>query len=443
MQTLSGSRTGPLLAQEGIEHYRPLGAHGRAVHESHLQLRSVLGAKLGTQFAAYFSEPSIDARDRSVRWTATVTGPVRRWRDLPADEQVRRALDMEELRAGFHALIGTMRTAGATPGEEPGGGPQAFASLLEQALTVPAADHLYFVGDQPVVAFWGFRRQDGHGIDALALHPPAAALAAGAGTITAPSVAADPRRRRLWVWLVLLPLLLLLLLFVALWQCWLPLPYCWFALPGIDLAIVPEDAGRTPQHPESGGGEGGLEDGVVVMPGQPDQAAPSTQDLGAAYTLAPSSTTPAQTRPQGSQPGTQAPPPADIATVPPGRLLDIPPDAAAKNDLSFLDGRWQSGEGLVDQIDGQPLEQFYRFDRHGKGEVVIRRGDGMECRAPAEATFDGPQLLVSELDDPRCPDGQSYGRVTTRCDRDASGRTVCRGSNADGVTYVVPIEQQP
>ena len=448
MHTLMGSRTGPLLVQEGIERYRPLGAYGRAVHESHLQIRNVLGARLGPRFADYFSEPGIDARDRSARWTATVSGPVHRWRDLPADEQVRRALDMEELRAGFLALIGSMRTAGAAPGEEPGGSPQAFASLLEQALTVPDGDHLYFVGDQPVVTFWGFRRQDGHGIDALTLRPPAPATAAAPGTVAASSAAGRPRRSAAVV--------VADTFFAAFAVAAAPGPLAMLVAAAVLRLALPaghrsgDRAGacRTECRGAPGPGglgtgpDGGSARGVTLVPGQPGQAAP-TQELGSASTLPPSSATPAQTQPQGPQVGTQPPPPAGAQTPPPGRPLDIPSDAAGRNDLSFLEGQWRSGQGLVDQIDGQPLEQIYRFDRHGKGEVVIRRADGMECRAPAEASFDGPRLQVRELDDPRCPDGQSYGRVTTRCDRDAAGRTVCRSSNAEGSTYVVPIEQQP
>ena len=90
----------------------------------------------------------------------------------------------------------------------------------------------------------------------------------------------------------------------------------------------------------------------------------------------------------------------------------------------------------------QPLRQAYRFDPKGDGEVVIRRPDGIECRAAAQARMQGGQLSINELADPRCPDGRTFSRSKTECMRTPSGQTVCQGRNADGSTYRVGIERQ-
>ena len=46
---MNDSRVGPLLSQENLASYRPLGAFGRPVYESYLQIRSILGNRLGSR----------------------------------------------------------------------------------------------------------------------------------------------------------------------------------------------------------------------------------------------------------------------------------------------------------------------------------------------------------------------------------------------------------
>ena len=149
-----------------------------------------------------------------------------------------------------------------------------------------------------------------------------------------------------------------------------------------------------------------------------------------------------QQKPPESETPKESPKDKNAQTNPP-KPLDIPPDAAAKGDVGFMDGQWRSGQGLVDQADGKPLEQYYRFDKSGKGEVVVKRADGTECKAPAQAKFNGKNLTVEEQADVRCADGRTYGKSTTTCTRDAKGNTVCRGKNPDGSTYAVPVQKMP
>ena len=122
--------------------------------------------------------------------------------------------------------------------------------------------------------------------------------------------------------------------------------------------------------------------------------------------------------------------------------MQIPPDAAKTGNTGFIGGEWRSDKGLVDQVTKQPLQQAYRFDPQGNGEVVIRRADGVECRATAQARMQGGQLSISELGDPRCPDGRTFSRSQTECVRTPSGQTVCQGRNTDGSSYRVGIERQ-
>ena len=96
--------------------------------------------------------------------------------------------------------------------------------------------------------------------------------------------------------------------------------------------------------------------------------------------------------------------------------------------------------GLFDKATGKPLEQFYRLGQDGTGQTVIKRADGVECTAPAAARMEGGKLTVEEAGDPRCPDGRTFGRSKTTCQREGS-RTVCTGLNPDGTRFNVGIEK--
>jgi Predicted membrane protein len=143
--------------------------------------------------------------------------------------------------------------------------------------------------------------------------------------------------------------------------------------------------------------------------------------------------------PPATPPGT---PPGAQPGVPQG-TLQIPPDAPNSGTAGFLGGTWKSETGLVEKSTGKPLQQSYRFDQQGKGEVTVRRPDGAECRAPAQARMQGGRLSIEETGDPRCPDGSTYNRSKTECSRTPSGQTVCVGRNPDGSTYRVGIQRQP
>jgi hypothetical protein len=172
-------------------------------------------------------------------------------------------------------------------------------------------------------------------------------------------------------------------------------------------------------------------------PQQPDQTS-AKQDETAPEPPQP------QTQPQQDQEQPKRPQP-DQGGAEQGandRSLQIPPDAAKTGNTGFVGGEWRSDKGLIDQVTKQPLQQAYRFDPKGDGEVVIRRPDGVECRAAAQARMQGGQLSINELGDPQCPDGRTFRRSKTECMRTPSGQTVCQGRNADGSTYRVGIERQ-
>jgi hypothetical protein len=93
-------------------------------------------------------------------------------------------------------------------------------------------------------------------------------------------------------------------------------------------------------------------------------------------------------------------------------------------------GKWISRSALSDE-QGNRLDQIYQFDEYGKGLSVIRRADGAECTAPAEARMEDGRLRITEQANPTCPDGQQFKSSETACEVDASGRTRCKGNGYD------------
>lgn len=213
-------KQGSVLVEMDMDGYRPLGAFGQPVHKSFVQLQAAVRQRLGARCADLFARPQWDERSRKIRWVAPVPGEAKNWNELDPAEQAERALDLQIIRAEFENYLGELRSAGASSGGKSGG--EAFASVLEQALKTPNDGHLHFVGEQPVMTFWGFSELSGARFDPLAAAPPVAAAAAAVPPVTpaAPPPQEEPHRR-FPAWLLwLIPLLLLLLLFLLWWFFW-------------------------------------------------------------------------------------------------------------------------------------------------------------------------------------------------------------------------------
>lgn len=205
------SLTGALLVCEKVDRYRSMGAFGKPAYQSHVQLRAMLLAQRKPHLANYFARPVYDADLGELQWMAELPGAARRLGELDPDERARAVDTMERIRAELLGVAADLR------GKEGGGA--AFASLLEQAMKVPAqGDFVHLVGEQPVIAFWGFGDETGASLDPSLQTPTAAPTRAppvqpAACTPVAPPP--SPARRRWWPWLLLALLLLVLLLLLA------------------------------------------------------------------------------------------------------------------------------------------------------------------------------------------------------------------------------------
>jgi hypothetical protein len=418
-------RLGTVLATEPTRRYQPIGVHGQPVFESHIQLKAALTQRFGPGYADSFSKPDQDARDETIRWVAEIPGEARSWRDLTPEEQTRTALALEAMHADIKSYAAEIRATSKDTSA------LSFAALLDNALSIPAIDHVHLVGETPVLSFWGFQGVQASTLVHLQPPPPAAAVMAPAAV--APAVATPWWKHLLW----LLPLLLLLALLLA----WLFLGQgC--TDPKVTLPTVPPVA-----DPEKPLEEKPLEEksGVPVVPGTGGIAVPDGNGTipPASGTLPVAPDTPRAPATDSPPPPTTPPtvPPPPRPDAPPGDAMQIPPDAAQKGDVTFLDGLWRSRRGLIDNSTGEELTQYYRFGQNGTGETVVRRSDGTECKAPARGAFKNGQLVLEEEGNLVCPDGRTYDRSQTQCDRTASGVTTCYGVNPDGSRYRVGLEK--
>lgn len=464
MSAPSSGATGPQIAHDKIDRYRVLGAFGKPVHQSHVQLRAMLRAKCGERAANYFARPTYDPELGELRWTAEVSGQVRAWQEMTEQEQADRALDLEVIHSQLKSYAQDLRLQS---GGDPGGA-ASFASLLEQSLRVPqSGSYLYFVGDQPVIAFWGFEDQNGASIEPGAQaprHQAAASVVNQTTTAAATVLTATPvRKRPLWWWLLWLLVALLLLALLLL------LPRACTPEGGVDLKRVLPGAtqpeGTVPSEPNVRLGPDGRPLPVApdVMPTDPNQgAAPGHRlpdgrfdeegkrpaDLAAPE--GPGLVPPESPVLPGQQPDPRTAPGTD-PTVPPGTKPDqtnppqpmqLPDDQRSTEKMGFLEGDWKAGEGLVDKDSRQPLDMSFKFGKEGQGEVTVRRPDGTVCSGPVSGRMDGSKLSIQGQQAIPCSNGSRYGSPRIECEKDGGGQTQCFGVNSDGSKYFMGIERR-
>jgi hypothetical protein len=472
---------GALLAQDKIDRYRSFGAFGKPAYQSQVQMRAMLLAQRGPRVANYFARPTYDPETGELRWTSEVPGAVRAWQDMTPEEQARHAPDKFFIHGELLALIDDLRKKGGT---EQQGGAAAFANLLEQAMKVPADDrYTYFVGDQPMIAFWGFG--DAGGASVVASAPVAAARAAdpmAPPPLPVPPPAAPVARKRPWwwwlLWLLLALLLLALLLLLLPRGCTpdgapvLPTPDGAASMPldgtrpdaGVSAGPTLPGPGAVPDGSLPGGTPLPPADGAsAVDPALPaasmPPADPAAKDLPADPKTEPPPVdkdkpnpdptadpkvdpkTDAGKPPPGDKPMTDPPkvPPADPKAM---TLPETPPGGAGPKKMDFLEGQWKAGEGLVDKRTQQPLDLGFQFNKEGQGEVTVRQPDGTTCKGPVQGRMNGGKLGIEGNQSIPCSNGGSYGAPKIECTKESNGQTQCFGINPDGSRYFMGMKRQ-
>lgn len=230
-----------------LTEFEPLGAGGQAVFRRASELRATIARRLGSPVAAYFARPQLNGHGDSLDWYASGSGPVTPWARL-SDEQRTAARECIDMVLKQVADL-SRRLVGEGPSDQ-----QGFARLLEQVIRYPDDSHIFLVGRQPVMTFWGFR---GRGKDSDTTVPIGAQLI-GRGndarktTEFVPASPDDHRwlgvSRRTWWWLA--PALLALALITGIlswfWQTKPPAPD---AAPELTPPRPPEVTAEPPAEP--------------------------------------------------------------------------------------------------------------------------------------------------------------------------------------------------
>jgi hypothetical protein len=384
----------PPLMLVPADRYATLGAFGSPVHHQHAQLRALLLARRRKDLADYFARPVQDDETGEIRWLSECEGELTRF-DQMSQAQAQQARErLGRIQADLAGLSATLKSMPVAAQSSPGAGP-AFASVLDAAQRVPdTGDFLFMVGDQPVIAFWGFRDHHGTGVIPSPVMPAAPQAAQPKpATVEPPRAAAaisETSERSGWLpWLWWLLGLLLLLLALG-WWLW--------------------------HHQE---------------PAAPPEAAAVTEP---SRSEAPSAS--------NALPATQGREARDP--------IAIDAEALARGDLSFLQGLWQVGRGRISIYSGSPdnvtgsARDVLEFGPDGRGRhhtlEGMQHGRGQTsgppiepCSGDLEARIQGKALLI-DLGPCITPGSgeRQYAPRRFECVIAGQGATECKTANADG-----------
>ncbi|MFJ4143147.1 SrfA family protein [Pseudomonas sp. NPDC089734] len=437
-----------------------LGETGQPVYKSALQLISALNRK-DPDLARFLAVPKSNEQGSVIDWYSPVPGDVVPWSAASEDERNAARAQL----ARFKETIAGMSQALVQSGSKNGQSDQIiFGKLLGLVSHAPDESHVYLVkttrtnanGDtesymQPVLTFWGFVRSESDrqreplyflaprpaGTSPLPDSPSPANLATPQITAS-PVVPTLPWWRRFWWLWPLLLLTLALLLFGLLRGC---VPAATLQTGG--LTPLGTDTSTTTHDISSGN----LPAGNVITSGATLPASgaavgnplPPVPPVEPASTTAPTSPTPPASEPAVSDP--VAPesaakpelpaeqPTAGSAPTPPGipgEPLSIPADVA-EGPASFLNGNYRAGAGIMDAKTSKPLRLQYAFEK-GKGNVTIRRPDGVSCTGAVNAAMNGGNLGINSQDQASCTDGSRYDMPQVSCKPGAQSIADCQGN---------------
>ena len=124
--------------------------------------------------------------------------------------------------------------------------------------------------------------------------------------------------------------------------------------------------------------------------------------------------------------------PKPVAKPRKGDPLVIPEDARKNNDLSFLEGCWESDAGLFSSTTAEPINIRYCFDKNGRGTQEVEQERNGRCVGPIRARFDSSGKLRMDVDRASCTRGGGYVPQLVECTRGNDGKADCDGKERGG-----------
>ncbi|CAG9429966.1 SrfA family protein [Providencia alcalifaciens] len=461
-----------------LENYLPLGENGQAIYVSALQLRETLRLQKKNNIADCLAIPQPNETGERIDWYSPVDGEIISW-TTASEEEKNNAYAL--LKNNQNELKKFSENKLQSENKEQ----QLFGALLSKTIQFPDQDHVYIVGGQPVITFWGFVSENKQSrTDPVACLKPLVSPTPIA-TATAPVIEATPMivpKKPWWRFLLwLLPLLLLLLLAAFFLRgCFSApiMPTANLDMPQVTLPNINVPAVELPT-PHSGvdpilvaprstqvTNTHGV-NGTVVTPdlatngqiaGAVEANQPNTPLVDPVITPLPegdNGNIPAVS-PDPNAPNTPVVDPVQSASgntpataisanndavVNTSVPLNIPQEAVQNGSVQFLNGQWNVGAGVQDQKTGKPLSLQYNMN-NGKGDVIMTRSDGVTCRGPIVASMNSGGLNINNQAQANCSDGSSYRMPNITCRPGAKNIADCQGAYDKNQIFPISMKRE-
>ncbi|AHF67997.1 hypothetical protein PCH70_28440 [Pseudomonas cichorii JBC1] len=450
--SVTSGQPNPLLRTGKSDELIAMGETGQAVYKSALQLISALARK-DPSLARFLAVPKSNEQGSVIDWYSPVPGDVVPWSSASEDERDAARAQLSRFKENIAAMSQALVQAGKKDGQSD----QAiFGKLLGLVSHAPDESYVYLVkttrtnasGDnesymQPVLTFWGFvKTETDRNREPLYfltqqrkvyVPSPESTPSVNPATpqMTATPVVLRPWWRRFWWLWPLLLLLLALLLFGLLRGC-LPtatLPIGGLSVPPAGIATNTISASSQPVEGMALNGSTLSASRGTVSPTQPQTQTtePAAIAPGPTAQSQVSETAATESEAAPEQPAEQ--PTAEAQTPQsgtPGEPLSIPQDTG-EGPASFLNGNYRAGAGIMDAKTSRPLRLQYAFEK-GKGNVTIRRPDGVSCTGAVDAAMNGGSLGINSQDQANCTDGSRYDMPQVSCKPGAQSIADCQGN---------------
>lgn len=434
-----------------------LGENGQPVYASALQLRETLRLRKQPAIADCLAIPQLNEAGDRLDWYSPREGKVVSW---AAATDAARASALRQLENCLDAVAQISKTAKASEKSAN----QFFGSLLEKAFRFPDQNHVYLVGGQPVLTFWGFVSLDNtHNADPFAALrntlkaeeplptlslaaekprvqepvielPPAPrviktieARAAEQENATPEPVTAPRRKKSPLIW----ALPVAALVFAGSAAAWL---YSRAPEPKVETAKT--EAPKPAAEP------------VAIAPPpvatelkapEPEVAKPAPAALPVAQAAvvvpAPEPVAEAEKNPVVAEP---APAPVPVSK----NSLVLPADAVKIGSTKFLNGNWTAIVDIKDPVTGKPPVLRYQI-KQGQGTVKITYGAGVTCHAETGAgLMQSGKLVINSRYRAKCSDGSRYQMPEISCTQGATGAAVCQGRYNGDTVYPITMKRE-
>jgi hypothetical protein len=420
-----------------------LGENGQPVYASALQLRETLRLRKQPAIADCLAIPQLNEAGDRLDWYSPREGKVVSW---AAATDAARASALRQLENCLDVVSQISKAAKSSEKSAS----QFFGALLEKAFRFPDQNHVYLVGGQPVLTFWGFVSLDSTASaepfaalrDTLKADEPLPSLSLAAEKVKTPEPVIAPEAP--------VRVIKTIEARAAEQEAVTPEPVAaprrkistliW-ALPVAALVVAGSAAGwlysRTPApkaeiaQTETRKPAPVAEPAVIAPPpvAEPAKAPEVTaSEVKASEVKAP----------QAAPAAVVVPAPAPVSK----NALVLPPDAVKIGSTKFLNGNWNGIVEIKDPVTGKPPVLRYQF-KQGQGTVKITYGAGVTCRAPVNAgLMQSGNLVINTRYRAKCSDGSRYQMPEISCTQGATGAAVCQGRYNGDTVYPMTIKRE-